>query len=123
MRPVGLAHHGRRRGRGLEVEAVEAPPVLQRDPARLLEALQAPEGGRPGARAGPAAAAVAPPGGRRAGGRAARRRSAGGGRGREERGQRQRRLLGVGSGSAWKNQVIICIKCPYKQNSQHFFIP
>ena len=117
MRPVGLPRHGRRRGRGLEVEAVEAPPVLQRDPARLLEALQAPEGGRPGARAGPAAAAVAPPGGRRAGGRAARRRSAGGGRGREERGQRQRRLLGVGSGSAWKNHVIICIKFPYKQSA------
>ena len=80
MRAVGLPRHGGRRGRGLEVEAVEASPVLQRDPARLLEALQAPEGGRPGARAGPA---VAPPGGRRAGGRAAL--SAGRGRGREER--------------------------------------
>ena len=45
----------RHRGGRLEVEAVEAPPVLQRDPPRLFEPLQPPERGRPGARAGPAA--------------------------------------------------------------------
>ena len=73
MGAVRLPHHRGCGGRGFEIEAVEAPPVLQRDPPRLLEALQPPKRGRPVARAGPA---VAPARRRRAWSRAARARGA-----------------------------------------------